>query len=47
MVLTLPVGVVLRRVGPDGVLVHDGEHVEWVTVAGVSDLWRTKVIDTV
>ena len=34
----IPVGVVPRRVGPDGVLVHDGEHVEGVPVAGVPDL---------
>ena len=34
----IPVCVVLGRVGPDGVLVHDGEHVEGVPVAGVPNL---------
>ena len=34
----IPVSVVLGRVGPDGVLVQDGEHVEGVPVAGVPNL---------
>ena len=34
----IPVCVVLVRVGPDGVLVQDGEHVEGVSVAGIANL---------